>query len=224
MGKSMGSKPRVDVFVNVHKGLRRGLLDLAVQMGQVNWDNGFEVGLLTTEFENLVRFLQEHGANEDEIQFPMLEARVPGATDRDKDDHRKLEKELKQLKKSWTRLLKQRDRSKAGYQFYLAYNRFLSDYLAHMDREENEMTEAFYAHFADPELDSGFQKIMARTPTKDVVMMMGYMIPAMNGDERYAFLSKLEMTASSEVFKKAKGLAQKVLSPEDWKKLSTRLG
>jgi hypothetical protein len=220
----MASQQRADVFVNVHKGLRRGLLGLSLKIGQVDWADEAEMKSLGAEFATLLHFLREHAANEDDIQFPLLEERVPGSTGREREDHRKLEKELDQLEKDLAQTLQGPDRSAPGYRFYMGFNRFLSGYLAHMDREENEITGAFYRHFTDAEIEAGFKKIIARTPPGDVAMMLGYIIPAMNGEERFTFLSKLGKTAAPEVFGKVKGLAQKVLETKDWEKLSSRLG
>ena len=54
-------------------------------------------------------------------------------------------------------------------------------------------------------------------------MMLSYMFPAMNPSERAGFMSKTKAAATPEVFGKVKGLAEKVLEPRSWKKLSTRL-
>ena len=220
----MDSKQRVDVFINVHKGLRRGLLGLALKIGQVDWNNAADVKPLEDEFAIMLHFLREHSTNEDEIQFDLLEKKAPGAATMGREDHRLLEEELNQLVKTWEKVGPSPDQEKAGYVFYLAFNRFLSRYLAHMDQEETEMTGAFYQHFTDEEIVTGFQKIIARTTPNDMAMMLGYMIPAMNGTERFTFLSNLKLTAPPEIFGKVKGLAQKVLAPHDWEMLSARLG
>ncbi len=220
----MDSNQRVDVFTNVHKGLRRGLLELALKIGQVDWADGAEVKALDVELETILHFLREHAANEDEIQFPQLEERAPEAVSREWEDHRRLEAELDQLEEDWIKITQIPNREKAGHGFYLAFNRFLSDYLAHMDREETAITDAFYKHFSDEEIKKCFQKIIARTLPNDMAMMLSYMIPAMNKSERYLFLTNLKQIASTEVFGKIKGLAQKLLPPKEWEKLSARLG
>jgi len=219
----MDTKQRVDVFINVHKGLRRGLLSLALHIGQVDWTDGGEVITLGAEFATMLRFLRDHAANEDEIQFPLLEERSPGSTRREKVDHQLLEAELDQLEAEWGKVVETPDREGPGYEFYLAFNRFLSGYLAHMDREERDITWDFYKLFSDEEIKTGFQKIIARTPPQDMVMMLGYMIPAMNSSERFTFLSNLRQASTPEVFGKVRALAQEVLPTKDWENLSAKL-
>ena len=220
----MGSKQRVDVFINVHKGLRRVLLGLSLKLGSLDWSDPEEVKTVGSEFANLVHFLREHAQNEDQVQVPFLETRSPGATRKMTEDHRRLEKQVDQLEQDWNKVSSSPDPSERGYPFYLDFNRFLSAYLAHMELEEREVTEAVYRHFTDEEILQEFRKIIARTSPQDMGMMLGYMIPGMNGTERLVFLSNLRAAAPPDVFGKVKGLAQKVLAPKDWEKLSARLG
>jgi hypothetical protein len=220
----MDEGKRAEIFINVHKGLRRGLWGLALKIGGLDWNDEAEVQDAGRELENMLLFLREHAANEDQIQFSFLEQRAPGATRKEQEEHRELEYRLDLLEKHWYALLREKQRDQPGYEFYLEYNQFLSSYLDHMDSEERELTEAFYRHCSDPELDDAFRKIVERTAPQDMAVMLEYMIPAMNPSERTEFLSKTKAAASPEVFDKVKDLAQKMLEPGSWRKLSDRLG
>ena len=92
--------------------------------------------------------------------------------------------------------MREKQRDEEGYQFYLEYNQFLSSYLDHMDREERELTEAFYRHCSDHEIDEAFKKIVARTSPQDMSVMLTYMIPAMNPSDRIQFMSKAKASSS----------------------------
>jgi hemerythrin-like domain-containing protein len=215
---------RVDVFINVHKGLRRGLLGLSGRIGNLDWTEPEAFKAAGAEFAQVLHFLREHAENEDKVQVPFLEQKSPGATRQMTEDHQRMEKELDQLEKDWGRISASLNPAQAGYGFYLAFNRFLSGYLAHMDLEEREITEAIYRHFTDQEISGEFKKIIARTSPQDMGMMLGYMIPGMNAVERLVFLSNLKAAAPQPVFEGVKGLAQRVLAAKDWEKLSARLG
>jgi len=219
----MDLKRRAEIFINVHKGLRRGLWVLALQIGELDWSDAAEVESLGKEIENLLRFLREHAAIEDEIQFPFLEEREPSTTQQAREEHREIDYRLDLMEKHWYRLLREQDRELAGYQFYLEYNRFLARYLDHMDREERDLTEAFYRHCTDPEIEDEFKKILSRTSPRDMGMMLTYMIRAMNPSERAGFMARTKAAAAPDVFAKVRGLARMVLEPKSWKKLSGRL-
>ena len=220
----MDSKPRADVFVGVHKGLRRGLLSLSLKLGSLDWSDPQEVKGAEAEFKNMIYFLREHAENEDKIQAPTLEERAPGATRQMAEDHQRLEKQIDQLEADLKGVLASAQPAEPGYRLYLAFNRFLSAYLAHLDMEEGEITEAVYRHFTDPEIGAMVGRIIAKTSPQDMGMMLGYMIPGMNHAERVGFLSNMKKGAPPPVFEGVKGLAQKVLVPQDWEKLSAKLG
>jgi len=219
----MDQKQRAEIFINVHKGLRRGLWGLAARIGELDWDDDEEVQSAGRELENMLLFLREHSANEDQIQFSFLEERAHGITRKEQEAHRELEYRLDLLEQHWYLLLRQQQREVAGYHFYLEYNQFLSSYLDHMDREERELTEAFYRHCSDPEIEDTFKKIVERTAPADMSVMLAYMIPAMNPSERIRFMVKAKAAAAPEVFDKVKQLAEKVLAPAGWRKLASRL-
>lgn len=220
----MDLQKRAEIFINVHKGLRRGLWGLAARIGELDWDDADEVAAVGAEFENMLLFLREHSANEDEVQFSFLEERAPGATQAEQEVHRELEYRLDLLEKHWYQLLREEDKAQPGYAFYLEYNKFLSSYLDHMDREEGELTEAFYRHCSDSEIDDAFKQIVARTSPQDMNVILSYVIPAMNPSERAEFMTKTKAAASPEEFEKVRTLAEGVLLPGSWKKLSQRLG
>ncbi|HVM31698.1 MAG TPA: hemerythrin domain-containing protein [bacterium] len=215
---------RADVFVGVHKGLRRGLLGLSQKLSSVDWADPQDVKAVEAEFKNMIYFLREHAENEDQIQAPTLEQKAPGATRQMAEDHHRLEKQIDQLEKDWEAAAKDAFPPELGYRLYLSYNRFLSAYLAHLDMEEGPITEAVYRHFTDEEIKAMVGRILAKTSPQDMGMMLSYMIPGMNAAERLSFLSGVKATAPAPVFEGLKGLAQKVLAPKDWEKLSAKLG
>jgi hemerythrin-like domain-containing protein len=220
----MQTQERTEVFINVHKGLRQALFGLGLMLGKADWDDHAEVFAVETDFKKLLHFLREHATNEDDFSFPLLESRSEGATQAEREEHRRLDAELNRLEADFILLKKNTDnRWKNSYEFYRAFNRFLSGYLAHMEREEGFITETLYQHFTDEEIEKDIQKIIQRTSPADMGMMLGYMIPGMNPDERFKFISKLKKNAPPEVFGKVKGLAQNVLAEPDWKKLSEKL-
>lgn len=215
---------RAEIFINVHKGLRRGLWGLAQRIGELDWDRPEQVQAAGRELEDITRFLREHAANEDQIQFPFLEGRAPGTTQQEQDEHRELETRLDLLEKHWYQLLREEHRDEAGYRFYLEYNQFVARYLDHMDREERHLTEAFYRYCSDPEIDAAFKQIVARTSPQAMDMVLSYTLPAMSPSERLGFMAKAKAEGATEVLAVAQGVAKRALTPESWEELSRRLG
>jgi len=219
----MDSQQRADVFVGVHKGIRRGLLGLSLRLGSMDWSDPAEVKAAGKEFADMVRFLREHAQNETQVQMPLLEERSPGVTSQMAEEHERLEKFVDELEKDWVKTVASADPQAEGYRFYRGFNRFLSAYLAHMDLEEGPVTESVHRHFSDPEIGEMVGKIVARVGPQDMTMMLRYMLPGMNDFERGMFLLNLKAEAPPQVFNGVQNLAQSVLEPKDWDKLSKRL-
>jgi len=218
----MDTKERTEIFINVHKGLRRGLFGLALRIGELDWDEHGEVDAVGEELENMIRFLREHAADEDHVQIPFLEKRAPGTTQQEQDEHRELESRLDLLEKHWYQLLRGENRERLGYRFYLEYNRFLSRYLDHMDREEKHLTEAFYRHCSDAELDGAFQQIVERASPQAMDRMLAYVMPAMNPSERRQFVAKA--ATAPELLGKVRSLTETAAAPAGRETVSRRTG
>jgi hypothetical protein len=198
------------------------LLGLSNKLGSLDWSDPEEVGAVGEEFADMIRFLREHATNENLFQIPPLEERSPGATRKMAEDHELLEKVIDRLEADWKKSAA--NPGPEGYQLYMTFNRFLSGYLAHMDMEEGEVTSAMHHHFTDPEIGAMVGRIVARISPQDMAMMLRYILPGMNDGEREVFLLNLKAGAPPQVFMGVKGLAQKVLAPKDWDKLSASLG
>ena len=77
---------------------------------------------------------------------------------------------------------------------------------------------------APGELLDTFNTIIASMKPRMLMLNLDIMIPAMNIDERTTLLSGIKASAPPEAYKGVTDLAQRVLNPEDWTKLSRRIG
>ncbi len=220
----MESDQRMEIFISVHKAIRKGLMDLSIHLSRLDWTDESDVQSANLEFTQIVRFMREHADNEDLIQFPMLKDMEPQAVQKSVEDHHRLDFELDILEKQWLEVTASPNMTNAGYEFYRAYNRYLSDYLHHMDREEGEVTQAIYRHFTDAKIDAEFTNMINRIAPQDLGMMLSYMLPSLSNLERLEFLKKLKKNAPPETFEEVKALAKKILSLKDFEKLTSLLG
>ncbi len=219
----MNSTNRMEVFVTVHKGLRRGLLEHSLRLSRLDWSNELEVKAAGDEFTNLLRFLRVHGNDEDRVQFPLVASKDPASILQSQEDHRRLDNELTLLEIYWKEVAAHPEKN-LGNDFYRTYNRYLSDYLRHMDREEGEVTESLHRHYTDSELDSEFSKMVEGISPKDMGMMLGYILPSMNPKERREFISKIKKNSPPPVFEKVKELAKRILPQNEWENLLNPAG
>lgn len=212
---------RVDIYSKVHKGLRKALFELSYAAGRTDYRNDEEIISLAKLFNEVVHFLEQHGRNEDLYQLPLLEMKNPGSTKHDDEAHRKIEKQIERLKQNFNNLVSSipKERSLKGEVFYHLFNEFISTYLIHMQDEELYTAKLFHELCTDEELNSAFEKIVSNTSPQDMMLMLRYMIPAINRMERIELMVGIKKNAPQPAFNAIMILAQSILSIEEWEYL-----
>jgi hypothetical protein len=161
------------------------------------------------------------GKNEELYQLPLLERKIPGSVKHDNLEHEIIEKKINLLNRSFNNLISSSngDRKLKGEVFYHLLNEFISDYLNHMRDEELETARLFYEHCTDEEISSAFKKIVANMMPQDMMIMLKYMIPAINDNERVELFKGIKANAPQPAFNAIMILTQSLLSANDWEHL-----
>ena len=97
------------------------------------------------------------------------------------------------------------------HKFYLALNRFISQYLHHLDEEETQLLPILHGAFTDEELAVFSGKSVANTTPLDQAMMLGHMFPAMQSSELRTFFETLRVKVPKEAVQYLEGLARRIL-------------
>lgn len=212
---------RPDIYSKVHKGLRKALFDLSYTTGNTDFTNDESLVALAKLYHDVVKFLDEHGKNEELYQLPLLESKIPGSVKHDKLEHEIIERKINLLNRSFNNLISSSngDRKLKGEVFYHLLNEFISDYLNHMRDEELETAKLFYEHCTDEEISSALKKIVANMMPQDMMLMLKYMIPAINDNERFELLKGIKTNAPQPAFNAIMILTQSLLSANDWEHL-----
>jgi hypothetical protein len=212
---------RPDIYSKVHKGLRKALFDLSYTTGNTDFANDESLVALAKLYHDVVKFLHEHEKNEELYQLPLLERKIPGSVKQDNLEHEIIEKKINLLNRSFNNLISSSngDRKLKGEVFYHLLNEFISDYLNHMRDEELETARLFYEHCTDEEINSVFKKIVANMMPQNMMLMLKYMIPAINEYERVELLKGIKANALQPAFNAIMILTQSLLSANDWEHL-----
>lgn len=165
-----------DLFVNVHKGLRRALFETIAALGR---DEPEGRALLQTT----LRFLEHHGANEDELLIPLVQTRAPALAARMQEAHEQLAPHLDALRVA--------AESASLEVLFALSNRFLAAYLEHMHEEETVFDPEIRAACTGDELSAFGLKSAQRTAPADQLMMLGWMLPAMPRSQAELFLGRV---------------------------------
>jgi hypothetical protein len=108
-------------------------------------------------------------------------------------------------------------------EFYRAWNRFLSFYFIHIDKEEEQVTPVLWKFCTNEQLVAAFKMIMASQKPEELRESFGMMLPAMNLYERIEMIEAGRASMSPEAFQGFLKLAERLLSPEDWTALKSKL-
>lgn len=196
---------RPDPFAHVHKGLRKALFDLAVQAGATDAQDAEGLSRLASRARDVFRFTEHHAFNEDRFLLPRMKAKGMPEAQAMHADHQVLEHTLHGLAEVASQLMQEPSNLR---RFYLDLNRFIGQYVLHLDEEEMRVLPEIHAHFTDAELAEFGREAVASTPPQDQAMMLAFMFPAMTQEEVNAFFANLRGKASPEAMAHLQGIAR----------------
>jgi hypothetical protein len=175
----------IDLFHNVHKGIRRALFDAAFALGRGDDD-------ARERLRNALHFTAHHGENEDVLLVPLLAARLPSVAARMSRGHEAIDGMLHRLRRDM-----EGDTSLA--ELYARTCTFTSRYLEHIAEEEELIDPAIRAAYRDEELAFIGRESMARTSPDDARMMLALMLPSLTKEDTGGYLAKLPPALATEL-------------------------
>jgi hypothetical protein len=153
-----------------------------------------------------------------------LDMNAPEALTKLVTDYDELEDLAKHLRSLLEKPVKFEKREEVALEFYRGFNRFISVYLAHINKEEEVIQPSLWNLCTPGELLNAFNTIIASMEPRMLMLNLGIMIPAMNIDERITLLNSIKSSAPPEAYRGVTELAERVLNPGDWLDLRKRLG
>jgi iron-sulfur cluster repair protein YtfE (RIC family) len=215
----------LDLYKDIHKGIRVELFSVTTEAGRVDPSQGIARGALATQVADVVGLLTGHAAHEDAAIQPVLEARLPELAERIEVDHLTLEARMDDLQEMAAEVaaLAVPDPAARVHRLYLALASFTSDYLQHQDVEERVVMPALEAAVGLEDVVAIHQAIIGHIPPDEMARGLSVMVPAMNVDDRTAFLGGMRAGAPAPVFEGVCSLVRSVLDPDDYQALARRL-
>ena len=193
------AQPRVNIYGFPHKGLRNGLGKLAFKLGATDVNNPAQVKEVVELAEELSVLLQLHLNAEEDYVLPPLEAKVPGSTQHNHEDH----EEMKRLEHEMIDAIKVLETSPSIPALNEAYdkvNLFIREYLRHMAEEEGEMNEIIWNNFEDEQILQWQGQILSKLTPEQFFSWFKYIIPALQPHEQGIMLGGFKMNAPEEAY------------------------
>lgn len=196
---------RMNIYGIPHKGLRLGLTDLSQRLGRIDSTNHPEWEETRLQAAEIANLLHLHLHSEEAVVLPAIEAKAPGSTAENHEEHERLEVQENEVFQAIAQLSAQ-DLPDAFSRVYADFNTFLAAYFEHMAGEETQMNATIWRHFSDEEIASWHGQIMGTLKPEEILSFFKYMIPAMTAQEQSMVLGGFKQNAPADFYSQVIGL------------------
>lgn len=182
-------------FYREHKYVSFALNDLERKVAQADFRDPEQTQKIAEEFNGVVEMLEGHAAYENEKLHVLLEKKGSDVFKHAEEDHLHYAKTIENLKLLLGKIADTSDaeeRIECGYQFYLAFRKFVGENLLHLHEEETQILPELQRLYSDEELRAiEFQTYEIMTPAQ-LVEMLELLFPRMNPVDKQAFLKDIK--------------------------------
>ena len=216
---------RVDLYANVHKGVRAALSQTALLAGRTDFSSPAEAAEAARVALRLVALLDDHARHEDREVMPRLALIAPEVHADLQAEHARTEGLQRELADLAERLpsAPPAQRLSLGRRLHDALWRLAAEHLRHMDREETSAMRALWAHYTDEDLEAIHARIVASIPPDAMAEWAAILLPAVSLPERTAMLAPLAQKLPRPAFMSLLGPARAALG-ERWAETAAAVG
>jgi len=184
---------RIDLFAQVHKGLRAALCETATLLARTDFQDPAASRVAAASVADVLGFLDEHAGHEDEKVLPVLQAHSPELAAEIRSDHARIEGLQEEVGALAARLeiSSPVERVLLGTRLHERTWLLLAEHARHMQIEESRATRVLHANLTDEELLALHGRILADIPPARMAEWFEILLPALAPAER----AKLEAAA-----------------------------
>ena len=219
---------QIDLYRDVHKGQRRRFFNIAAQAGILDYTDQKALDELYDELCSFREHMRLHARLEEKFIHTVLSQRVPGGARQLEEDHRVIRQEFDDMITYFDGVrAKPVDFEKRGelaLEFYRAWSRFIAFYFVHIDREEEQIMPVLWKLCTVEELAETHKLMITNQKMEELVEDFEMILPNANLQERVEILGTVQVLTSPEAYQEFLKLAERILEPNDWANLKTKLG
>jgi hypothetical protein len=218
---------KVHLYTGPHKGQRSSLYKLTIAAGKIN--NYDEAKL--NEFHNELTALRDefrlHAELEEKFIHPLIRERLPGMAWRKEEEHKIQHRDFDNLV-SMSELMVSKSknlekRNEMGLELYRALNRFIALYLTHINEEEEFIQTGLWETCSQMELGGAMRDIILYQKPEELRNHLEMMLSSMNQDEITGLIAAGSKIVQPDALKKIYEIGERVVEPEDWVAIKSRL-
>lgn len=217
---------RIDFYTHVHKCQRKQMFHLAMQAGEINYNEPDKLLPLANDLAAFLTNLRMHAYHEDTFIHPLLHRKMPGSARTLDKEHEELKSDLLCLEENFAhiQLLPSQypKRQEQGLEFYRALNRFIAEYLHHINKEEYVL-QNLWETAAHPELSGMMIAFQVYNNLEEGKKWLNNNLSAMSLDERILMFRTVQLMAPENVFLSMSKLSEEILGNDVWKSIEKDL-
>lgn len=213
---------RVNIFNQVHKGLRAALYDTAISLQQADFTSEAEAEEVLSKIKEVVMLFDEHAHKEDTYILPAILQFEPSVVDAFEQEHLTdlaLSRQLSTAVNRFETLLKPEDRAEAGKRINIDFVSFLVFNLQHMAKEEDILNRLLWRYCSDAEILQMQQRIIQNTQPWHQDFYSKWMLRGINHAEAVLWLRSVQRTAPEVVYQTLFAKARQELPKPRFEKL-----
>lgn len=211
---------RVNIYGFPHKGLRHGLGKLSLAVGNLNTNDADAVSEVVATANELSELLGLHLHSEEDFVSPPLEAKVPGSTEHNHEDHEAM-KVLEHQMVAAIDALGAHPNPATQEVAYQAVNLFIREYFRHMSEEEGDMNKIIWENFQDQDILGWQGQILSKLTPEQFFKWFKYIIPALSPFEQQIMLGGFKENAPSEAYNATIAALEPFVSPQQFAHIQT---
>lgn len=222
----MNDCSRLNMYTEIHKGVRKALFETTVLMGVTDWAEEGTAAKAREAWQELKELLREHVANERTYAHPLYEAKMPGVARQLTADHEEQEAFLTELETHFDRLIgleSPDERVAMGLEFYRRLNLFIADYLPHLQREEGVYMRNLWDLYSEDELRQVVADILNAESRDMLELSSRVILQGANHQDLMAFMGAVRDRLQPAVMEAMMRYSQQYLPPHELEKLQNAM-
>jgi hemerythrin-like domain-containing protein len=217
---------RVNIFNQIHKGLRTALYETALLLQRTDFTNETEIEDAFAASREVLMLFDEHARKEDKYVFPVIQPFEPSIANSFEEEHDKdhsLAHSLEQAMDAFHYLASVQEKLEAGRNINHDFVAFLSFNLDHMAREENMINQILWRYFDDAYILDIQKTIVRNTEPWHNDFFSKWMLRGNNDRDIQGWLRSVQLSAPTLVFNTLFKKAEQELPQPRFQKLMTSL-
>jgi hemerythrin-like domain-containing protein len=213
---------RINVFNQIHKGLRAMLYDTALTLQQTHFADSDQSDAAVKKVRTTVEMINAHTAHEDHFIFPAIQAYEPSLVDVFTMEHLKnhsLSDKLVDSLVLHNHAVKPESKIETGQALIRAFQEFMVYNLEHMTNEETVLNEILWRYYSDEEIEAISKRIVRSRRHDEEIVTTAWIMRGLSNTEISNWLKTVETTASWQVFAQLYSIAEKELPNDRFRKV-----